>query len=371
MSKQKVFISHGSVDKDYLRTLKVMLDQKTGGTLDLFLSSDGQSIPFGANWVSTIEKALANASVMFVAISPRSADSSWIYFEAGNAYSRGIKVIPIGIMGLKIEKLPPPLSLLQGFNITSHEGLNNMIEVINTEYKYKFAQDFVREDFERLRALELSSTSEATRLADNVDFITVDLPSKVVSCEREHELLKEASTLARATLSRMGLTFYSVSEWDLLLSGIKIWFRRQQGEVKGVHIAVDPLSVDFGIPVIRELTQDLYAGPTLDRFWFKVYFPKEFRIITDDFKISSRVASVGIYICEEQADLFGFENILFALDSPNPDEYYSPEVIAFNEPRPCLRVVAGTDSSSQLPLLNLVDALITAGVIQPSHKEHP
>lgn len=52
---------------------------------------------------------------MFVFVSPESLSSSWIYFESGFAYAKGVKVIPIGIKGVDIGKLKPPLNLLQGF----------------------------------------------------------------------------------------------------------------------------------------------------------------------------------------------------------------------------------------------------------------
>ncbi len=59
---------------------------------------------------------------MFVFVTPTSIESGWIYFEAGFAYSKGIDVIPVGV-GIDIGSIRPPLSLLQGFNITSKYSL--------------------------------------------------------------------------------------------------------------------------------------------------------------------------------------------------------------------------------------------------------
>ena len=56
--KPIAFFSHSSRDKEALGRLKDLFVEKTGGTIEIFLSSDGQSIKFGRNWVHRIEEAL-------------------------------------------------------------------------------------------------------------------------------------------------------------------------------------------------------------------------------------------------------------------------------------------------------------------------
>ena len=115
MSKPTIFFSHSSKDKDAILTIKNKLDSATGGVLDIFMSSDGQSIPFGTNWIHKIEEGLQAAKIMFVFVTEVSVASGWIYFEAGFAYSKGIQVVPVGI-GIDIGTLKAPLNLLQGFS---------------------------------------------------------------------------------------------------------------------------------------------------------------------------------------------------------------------------------------------------------------
>lgn len=146
MNKPTIFFSHSSKDRDLILAIKSKLDTITGGVLEIFLSSDGQSIPFGRNWVHKIEEGLKQASLMFVFITPNSLDTNWIYFEAGFAYSKDIEVIPVGI-GVDIALLKPPLSLLQGFNITSGDGLNNFIIIINKKFEYRFEEKFSENDY--------------------------------------------------------------------------------------------------------------------------------------------------------------------------------------------------------------------------------
>src|SRR5690554_3522596 len=98
---------------------------------------------------------------MFVFVSPNSLKSNWLYFESGYSYSKGIKVIPIGINGIDIGKLAPPINLLQGFNITSFEGLNNLITVINREFSCTFTEKFDNDDYE-----EILSNSDNSQVSD-------------------------------------------------------------------------------------------------------------------------------------------------------------------------------------------------------------
>lgn len=150
MKKETIFFSHSSRDKEAMNYLKKIIDEKTSGILNIFLSSDGESIPFGTNWIHSIEQGLNEAIIMYVFITPNSIKSDWIYFESGYAYSKKVRVIPIGF-GVDISELRPPLNLLQGFNLTSFEGLNNIVKIINDECQTKFSEDFQESDYLKLK----------------------------------------------------------------------------------------------------------------------------------------------------------------------------------------------------------------------------
>ena len=146
MSKPTLFFSHSSKDKKIIMPIKEKIAQLTGNVFDIFMSSDGQSIPFGSNWVHKIEIGLQEAKIMFIFVTETSLSSGWIYFESGFAYSKGIQVIPVGV-GINIEDLNPPLNLLQGFNLTSSDSLNNFISIINKTFEYKFEENFSENDY--------------------------------------------------------------------------------------------------------------------------------------------------------------------------------------------------------------------------------
>ena len=153
--------------------MKFLLEDKTGGTVNIFLSSDGQSIQLGRNWVFSIEEALKEARLMFVFISPNSVNSGWIHLEAGYAYSKNIKVIPVGIDEFDLNILNPPLSLFQGFNVNSEDGLNNLISIINDEFSFSHKPTFSKKEYYQL---SLSNGIGAKKnLLHNIDYIGFEI----------------------------------------------------------------------------------------------------------------------------------------------------------------------------------------------------
>lgn len=173
MCKPTIFFSHSSLDKELVITIKNKLNGVTGGVLDIFMSSDGQSIPLGTNWIHKVEEGLQKAKIMFIFVTPNSLSSGWIYFEAGFAYSKGISVVPIGI-GIEIGELKAPLNLLQGFNISSYDSLNNLITIINKAFNYNFNLNFNQDDY-----LEIIGNNSLS----NIDVSKFEELVKVIKCE--------------------------------------------------------------------------------------------------------------------------------------------------------------------------------------------
>ena len=175
--KPSVFLSHSSHDETALRRLKESLEDKTAGAVRFFLSSDGQSIPLGRNWVHQIQQALDECGLMLVFLSPNSMNSRWVYFESGYAYSRSLRVVPLGVFGVDLNDLSPPLSLLQGFNVSvrSADGLNNVIALINTEFDLKCKEAFTPADYDFLfgRTNEAADGSYLGQYSSVVDELTI------------------------------------------------------------------------------------------------------------------------------------------------------------------------------------------------------
>src|ERR1700722_15407363 len=98
--KKRLFISHISEERSIAEQLKTALVRDFLGLLDVFVSSDTESIAAGAEWLRSIEKALHDCAVFVVLCSPESVRRPWINFEAGAAWMRDIPLIPVCHAGL-------------------------------------------------------------------------------------------------------------------------------------------------------------------------------------------------------------------------------------------------------------------------------
>lgn len=91
----KVFISHSSTDKKFVRTLKDCLN---ANGIETFFDED--QLDLGDNLVSKLESALNETSHLVIILSPSSINSKWVKFELKKAidnHKTGVtqKIIPI------------------------------------------------------------------------------------------------------------------------------------------------------------------------------------------------------------------------------------------------------------------------------------
>ena len=89
----------------------------------MFVSSDQESIQAGESWLDALQRNLTTASMAIVLCSPVSISRPWLNFEAGAAWLRKIPVVPLCHSGLELEKLPMPLSALQGGKVSDPDTL--------------------------------------------------------------------------------------------------------------------------------------------------------------------------------------------------------------------------------------------------------
>jgi len=124
VDKPTVFISHIVDESELARALQTHLKQDFLGLVDVFVSSDGESISAGVNWLSTICEALMRAKLELVVCSRASVSRPWINFEAGAAWIRDVPIVPVCHSGLKPNDLPMPLRVLNGIEATDAAGLS-------------------------------------------------------------------------------------------------------------------------------------------------------------------------------------------------------------------------------------------------------
>lgn len=267
MNKPTLFFSHSSKDKDMVLAIKNKVMQYTSGTLEIFQSSDGESIPFGTNWIHKVEEGLEDAKVMFVFVTEKSVASGWIYFEAGYAYSKGVHVIPVGV-GVNVGDLKAPLNLLQGFNITSADSLNNFLTIINREFSYRFPGQFKDEDFCEITALSsfaAKSTTPFDEIIRSVKFELFGVYSEKPG-EKKTRDTKSMFDRIQAYLDNHGIS-YSLTQLRgygsdrgtvLAVSGIKVTYELENsdGEPGDLSVSISPYNFEKSFAMYLELAQN-------------------------------------------------------------------------------------------------------------------
>lgn len=123
MNRTAIFISHIAEEAPLAAILKRSIAKHFLGAVDVFVSSDTESIAAGDNWLKSIEQALERASIMLALCSPASVRRPWINFEAGAAWMKPIPIIPMCHSGLQPKDLPMPFAVLQAVTAGSANGL--------------------------------------------------------------------------------------------------------------------------------------------------------------------------------------------------------------------------------------------------------
>ncbi len=128
--KPLVFISHITEEKEIAIAFKELIESSFLGMLDVFVSSDEDSIHMGQKWLDRISNGLKTCTIEIVLCSPKSILRPWINFEAGAGWVRDIPVIPLCHSGIEPAKLPMPLNLLQAAKANEISSLKLIFPVL-------------------------------------------------------------------------------------------------------------------------------------------------------------------------------------------------------------------------------------------------
>jgi hypothetical protein len=127
---KRIFVSHISEESETALQLKAAIEADFLGFVDVFVSSDTESITAGEQWLASIDAALQEAGMLLILCSAASVARPWINFEAGAAWMRKIPLVPVCHAGLTPRDLPIPLSLRQGVALADANGLRRLYSLI-------------------------------------------------------------------------------------------------------------------------------------------------------------------------------------------------------------------------------------------------
>jgi len=298
MDKPTIFFSHSSLDSSAILPIKNRISTITANVLDIFMSSDGQSIPFGHNWIHKIEEGLNKAQIMFVFVTPTSINSAWIYFEAGFAYSKNIEVIPVGI-GVNIGHLKAPLNLLQGFDITSVDSLNNFITVVNRKFDLKFCEAFTELDYKAIFSSIIES-KHSSKASDVFSYAKYEMCSQYSDSTTpktviRYDIDKYFSDI-KDYLDCQKIQYASYGK-SILVNGIQIELKGEEkepsnGQPNQDHRFIIKLSMQNfanSFSLLKELALKTVARD--EWMGMEFFFSKKYECLHDEAEISSVISS--------------------------------------------------------------------------------
>lgn len=170
-----IFVSHISEEAELAKHLKNRIERDFLGMVNLFISSDGESISAGSKWLDSIEEALRDAQIEIVLCSRESVSRPWINFEAGAGWIKEIPIVPVCHTDLSPSELPVPLNMLQSISASESSDLETLYDLIAKRVQCrKPSIDFTRFASE-LKAIEdrynrtESTISEALNDSDGLE----------------------------------------------------------------------------------------------------------------------------------------------------------------------------------------------------------
>lgn len=325
MEKPIVFLSHSSKNKRELIALKQLLDRKAVGFIKFFLSSDGESIPLGTNWVQHLDEALKKTKLMFVFVSREALGSEWILFEAGYAYSRDIHVVPYCLPGTEIRHLPSPLKLLQANNLHCAKDFSTLLKKCNEIFDTKIPVKFTAQEFSTIFR-QLESPEEKTK-TNSWEVIVKDIQAEIEGppkgadvfaklCRRKHlDYFREHYGTAWTRVTSSGVTLNEQSEWlDLE--------KREHVKPPNQRLYTFTLSPQlFGLtaPII-----DLWAKNLKLKYGFRIEVRFQYGV---DLERQAHDFTTKLFDSEIQilgADWFGFRDVRFSLRRGNRWDDWTP-----------------------------------------------
>ncbi|EKQ6525545.1 toll/interleukin-1 receptor domain-containing protein [Klebsiella aerogenes] len=142
MSEKLIFLSHITEEKELAKIIKDAIEDEFSGFVEVFVSSDGNTIKAGQNFLNVIENGLVNCIAAIYLISPESVRRSWISFELGAVWVRNaisqknggpeIPAIPFCHSDMIFSDLPQPICNLNGIEANRSHSLEFAFKSIQT-----------------------------------------------------------------------------------------------------------------------------------------------------------------------------------------------------------------------------------------------
>jgi hypothetical protein len=120
---KRMFIGHAAEDARLAELLKEAIVACVGEDVEVFVSSDLDSIKAGEDWLERIIDRLRHCRVVLALVTPHATESAWVHYEVGLADAGDPLVIPVTGRGGRLSELPAPLGRRHGRNLAKLDDL--------------------------------------------------------------------------------------------------------------------------------------------------------------------------------------------------------------------------------------------------------
>jgi TIR domain len=118
------------------RDLTHLIEDAFAGPFRVFVSSDRDSLPPGVDWLEAIWTNLREADEFVILLTPPAVVRPWVHFEAGAAFGRSKRFIPVCTRGPRIGDVQRPLSSRQLLAMTTVADVEAIITALAEPYGY-------------------------------------------------------------------------------------------------------------------------------------------------------------------------------------------------------------------------------------------
>jgi hypothetical protein len=129
-----VFLTHATKDQTLAIFLKNLIENSVPGA-DVFVSSDTEDLRPGDEWVRRIRENLRAARVLLVLASERALARPWVWYEAGSAWSRRIRMIPCCIGKIRKNNLSALFSSYRALNLDEASDFSSLLTELGRELR--------------------------------------------------------------------------------------------------------------------------------------------------------------------------------------------------------------------------------------------
>jgi len=376
MKKPVIFFSHSSNDRKVLVRIKELLNKNTDNKFNIYLSSDGQSIPFGVQWLYEIEKALEDSEVTFIFLSPNSIHSKWVSFESGYAYMlyklknrektghNRRRLVPIGIIGVDVAELGDPFNLLQGFNLQSQDGLNNILKILSDVFRDDdntlIGEEFDAGDYEYIFSdvydYGRSIFGEYISTIDVIQFEIVPLSGKIGldyirSKAQKFDLQKynNKSLPDPYGKTKMEMDQFLFKGWEY------VRYLYPDNDDEKFVASIDPVAYPIAIKFLDEVIKDL-SHTSIDfkpKLTFTIRFIHDVFRISEELKIGAKLLRTDISFDSSKAEFYIFDGARFK---------FLDEIE--NNPQLILEIKYNQSSLEEFNIGKLISQLWECGILQ-------